>query len=180
MHPSLHECNGPKMNGPLLPYLQSGSESGCRAVDDISAPQASGPSLVQSRSCLVNNLSANFCLQIPSSFHISHCLPFSRMPDRCTSLLDEASFPPSTHHDPSPARSGGAPPSRHDAEEPGGRAPSSQTQKNHRHKIHRTQHCSHQFGRPPMLLTLWEKYAGLKLKPKGSFCGSFGWAVKLC
>ena len=36
-----------------------------------------------------------------------------------------------------------------------------QTQKNHRHKIHRTQHCSHQFGRLPML-TLWEKYARLK------------------
>ena len=62
MHPSLHECNGPKMNGPLLPYLQSGSESGCRAVDDISAPQASGPSLVQSWSCLVNNLFANSIL----------------------------------------------------------------------------------------------------------------------
>ena len=132
--------------------------------------------------------SSIICLQISVckfrphfiSCESSHCLPFSRMPDRCTSLLDEASFPPSTHHDPSPARSGGAPPSRHDAEEPGGRAPSSQTQKNHRHKIHRTQHCSHQFGRPPMLLTLWEKYAGLKLKPKGSFCGSFGWAVKLC
>lgn len=110
---------------------------------------------------------------LPCKFHLhfiscdSHCVPLSRMPDRYASLQDvEACFPPCTHHDPSPAHSGGgrvAPPSPHDGEEPpplvANHAP--RQRKTTDIKSTATQHCCHQFGRPPMPLTLWEKYAGL-------------------
>ena len=111
------------------------------------------------------NLSANFFLQIPSSFHILHFFAFQRCLIDARHYWTRPVFPLLPIMIPLVVPL----PLSTTVKNPLWWCDTTQTEKNHEHKIYRTQQCSHQFGRPSML-TLWEKYAGLKLKTKGSFC----------